>query len=92
MLQELKDDLKITWNEEDHKLERLLKSGIEYLENDIAGKKLDFETSESNKTLLFSYCRYAYYNTLEHFEENFQSKLTTLQIKSAVSMFEQSQI
>lgn len=90
MLEELKKELKITWNDEDSKLERILKSGKLYLENDIVGTKLDFENNESNKTLLFNYCRYCYYNTLEYFEENFRSQLVTLQLKSAVNMFEEN--
>lgn len=90
MLEELKEELKITWPDEDSKLERILKSGKLYLENDIAGTNLDFEKDESNKTLLFNYCRYCYYNTLEYFEENFRSQLVTLQLKSAVNMFEEN--
>ncbi len=89
MLKEIKEDLKITWDEEDKKLERIIVRGKSYLENDIAGIKLDFESDETNKSLLSDYCRYSYYNNLEYFEENFQSQLLRLQLKSAVKSFEE---
>ena len=90
MLKEIKEDLKITWDEEDERIKRIIERGKNYLENDIAGVKLDFVNNETNKSLLSDYCRYSYYNNLEYFEENFQSQLLRLQLKSAVESFEES--
>lgn len=81
MLKELKDKLKVTWNDEDGDLQRILESGKEYLDG-IAGTSLNFETSSFNKELLFEYCRYSYNNAIEYFEENFQRQLIQLQIQN----------
>ncbi|WP_034438811.1 phage head-tail connector protein [Clostridium ihumii] len=83
MIEELKEKLKITWNDEDNNLIRSIEAGKEYL-NGVAGTSLDFETSSFNKELLFEYCRYAYNNAMEYFEENFQRQLVQLQIQNVV--------
>lgn len=92
MLKELKDYLKITWDDEDSKLDRILQSGMEYLQDDIAGCELDFNSNQSNKDLLLDYCRYSYNNASEYFEENFKGKLLRLQLKSAVNASEKNEI
>jgi len=81
MLEELKKNLKLTWNDEDDNLNRSIQAGKEYLEF-IAGTTLDFESSFFNKDLLLNYCRYDYNNAIEYFEDNFSKKLTQLQIKN----------
>lgn len=83
MLQELKSYLKITWNDEDTSLNRLIDQGKSYL-NDLTGVTLEYETEGQPKSLLLDYCRYAYNNALEYFEENFQKEILRLQLKSAV--------
>lgn len=83
MLQELKDYLRISWNDEDVLLEATIVKGKAYLE-DITGVTLDFEQTRE-KSLLLDYCRYSYNNASEYFEENFKSELLRLQLKSAVN-------
>lgn len=92
MLQELKDYLKVTWDEEDSKIDRILQSGKDYLQEDIAGCEIDFNNNQSNKDLLFDYCRYSYNNASEYFEENFKNKLLRLQLKSAVNVVEKGKV
>lgn len=87
MLQELKAYLKITWNDEDISLNRLIDQGKAYL-NDLTGVTLDYEAEGQPKSLLLDYCRYTYNNALEYFEENFQKDLLRLQLKSAVIDYE----
>lgn len=87
MLEDLKEHLKITWDDEDKKLNKLIQRGKDYL-NDLAGVELDFESETSVKSLLLDYCRYSYNNATEYFEENFKRDLLRLQLKSAVSSYE----
>ncbi|CEQ19664.1 hypothetical protein [Paraclostridium sordellii] len=85
MLDELKQNLQITWDDEEikQKLERSLSSGKEYL-NYIAGVEIDFDNSPFAKNLLLEYGRYFYNNAVEYFETNFQKELTHLQIMNVV--------
>ncbi|CEN86379.1 hypothetical protein [Paraclostridium sordellii] len=85
MLDELKQNLQITWDDEEikQKLERSLSSGKEYL-NYIAGVEIDFDNSTFAKNLLLEYGRYSYNNAVEYFETNFQKELTHLQIMNVV--------
>lgn len=83
MLQELKDYLRISWDDEDTLLEATIVKGKAYLE-DITGVTLDLEQTRE-KSLLLDYCRYSYNNASEYFEENFKSELLRLQLKSAVN-------
>lgn len=82
MLQELKDYLKITWDNEDAYLQSIINRGQEYLK-DLTGTELDFDTEGQAKSLLLDYCRYYYNNALEYFEDNFQKQIVRLQLKEA---------
>lgn len=82
MLQELKDYLKITWDNEDAYLQNIINRGQEYLK-DLTGTELDFNTEGQVKSLLLDYCRYYYNNALEYFEDNFQKQIVRLQLKEA---------
>lgn len=79
MLKELKENLKITEDDEDTILEGYLNSSKEYL-NYIAGIDIDFESSSFAKGLLIERCRYQYNNAVEYFEINFKLDLMQLQI------------
>lgn len=83
MLQEVKDVLKITWNDEDVHIQGIIDRGKDNL-NDLTGVELDFGINNQAKSLLLDYCRYAYNNALEYFEENFQREILRLQLREAV--------
>lgn len=83
MLQELKNYLKITWNHEDGNLESFIARGKNNLE-ELTGTKLNFEEEGQPKSLLLDYCRYAYNNSLEYFEDNFSKEILRMQLKEAV--------
>lgn len=83
MLEELKEYLKITWTDEDNSLTSIVERGKSNLE-ELTGTTLDFETEGQAKSLLLDYCRYAYNNALEYFEENFSKEILRLQLKEAV--------
>ncbi len=82
LLQEVKEALRIEWTEEDARLGKIIKRGKGRLKG-IAGPGLDFEEEGLARDLLLSYCRYAYNNALEYFEENFSQELTRLQVQEA---------
>jgi len=84
MLQEVKEYLKITWDDEDSYIQGIINRGKDYL-NNLTGTELDFEVEGQPKALLLDYCRYAYNNALEYFEENFHRELRRLIIQEAVS-------
>ena len=83
MLQEIKDELKITWNDEDNSLERMIIRAKDNF-NDLIGVELDYDTNSQAKTLFLNYCRYDYNQALEYFEDNFQKEILRLQLKEGV--------
>lgn len=83
MLAEVKEYLKITWNDEDYNLTSIIDRGKSNLE-ELTGTTLDFTLNNQAKSLLLDYCRYAYNNALEYFEENFSKEILRLQLKEAV--------
>lgn len=83
LLQEVKEELKITWNDEDSSLERMITRAIGDLES-LIGVTLDLETNTRAKTLFLNYCRYDYNNSLEYFEDNFHKEIYWLQLSEGV--------
>lgn len=83
MLQEVKNYLKITWSDEDAALTSLITRGQAYLDN-LVGADLDI-TAGLPQSLFLDYCRYAYNNATEYFEENFAAEILRLQIQIGVS-------
>ena len=85
MLQEIKDYLKITWNDEDVTIQGIIDRGQSNL-NELVGAELNFLVEGQARSLLFSYCRYDYNNAVEYFEENFQREILRLQLKTGVDL------
>lgn len=83
LLKDVKDYLKITWNDEDASLQGIIRRGQANLQ-DLTGTELDFEQEGQPKALLLDYCRYAYNNALEYYESNFQKEILRLQFTEAV--------
>ncbi len=88
MLNKVKNYLKITWDDEDTAITDLITRGKKKLEG-LAGAELDFDTEGLARALLFDYCRYAYNNASDYFEENFQREILRLQLKTGVSLLEE---
>lgn len=88
MLDDIKDYLKITWDDEDDYLTSLISRGQTKL-NELTGAELDFETEGLARSLLFDYVRYAYNNATEYFEENYQHEILRLQLLTGVSLLEE---
>lgn len=85
MLAEVKEYLKITWDDEDLNIEKIISRGKKEIEN-LTGTTLDFQEDNTPKSLLLDYCRYAYNNALEYFQENFKSEILRLQLMEAVKI------
>ena len=83
LIDELKDNLGITGAAQDAALNSAITRGTAYL-NDLAGVTLDFTADGLPKSLLLDFCRYAYNNATEYFEENFAKEILRMQLQSAV--------
>ena len=83
LIDELKDNLGITGAAQDAALNAAINRGTAYL-NDLAGVTLDFTADGLPKSLLLDFCRYAYNNATEYFEENFAKEILRMQLQSAV--------
>lgn len=83
MLEELKNYLKITWNNEDNYLQSIISRGKEYLK-DLTGTEISFDKEGPAKSLLLDYCRFYYNNATEYFEDAFQKQIVRLQYAEAI--------
>ena len=83
LLDEVKEELRITWDDEDIRLQRLIERSKAYLDS-LVGAELDYEKEGVSKDLLLARCRYSYNNAAEYFEENFQSDIARLQYQVGI--------
>ncbi len=83
LLEKVKEYLKIDWDDEDSNLTGIIERGKNNLQ-ELTGTTLDFEKEGQPRALLLDYCRYAYNNALEYFEDNFQKEIIRLQYMEAV--------
>lgn len=81
MLDELKNYLNISWQDEliDKKLTQLVNESKTVL-NHLMGIDLDYEQDQEAKELLFNRVRYAYNNALDEFEKNFAQVILRKQL------------
>lgn len=89
LLDEVKEELRIEWNDEDARLSRIIDRGKGRL-SALVGTELQFEGEGLAKDLLLAYCRYAYNNALEYYEENFQAEILRLQLEFATEDYKES--
>ncbi|MFW6121842.1 MAG: head-tail connector protein [Petrotogales bacterium] len=85
MLEEVKNYLKVTWDDEDDNIQNIIDRGKKRIEV-LAGASLDFDEPGLAKDLLLNYCRYDYNNAVEYFEENFQKEILRLQLETGVNL------
>lgn len=83
LLKDVKNYLKITWDDEDDSLQGVIKRGQVNLQ-ELTGTVMEFEQEGQAKSLLLDYCRYAYNNALEYYETNFHKEILRLQLMEAV--------
>lgn len=77
LLTELKSRLRITWDDENKELERIIKRGKSYFLK-LTGKAFSFYLDEWETELLLERCRYVYNNAADEFELNFRDELQRL--------------
>ncbi|WJE54322.1 phage head-tail connector protein [Bacillus cereus] len=77
LLNELKDLLKITWNDEDAHLNRIISQGKAYLVS-LTNASFNYDVEEVPKELLLERCRYVYNNAADEFEKNYKNELSRL--------------
>lgn len=83
LLQEVKNHLRITWNEEDSHIMALIQRAKSYFKS-VTGSDLDYTTEGQPKHLLLERCRYVYNRSPEEFEKNFRHEILNLQLRVAV--------
>jgi len=91
VLNDLKNNLGITWDEEDKDLKPMIKRSESYLQ-DLTGTTLDFSKEEPQKELLLERCRYVYNHAADEFETNFAGALSRLIIKEAVKAKKETEV
>lgn len=85
LLIDLKSNLRITWDEEDERLKKMIDSAYLYL-SALTGTELDVAKEHHAKTLLLERCRYVYNNVADEFEKNYQHELSRLILSEAVKV------
>lgn len=80
LLDDVKNYLRITWDEEDEYIFKMIKRAIAYFKS-ITGADVDFVSEEQNRQLLLDRCRYMHNHVIEEFEENFKSEIINLQFR-----------
>ena len=82
LLEQLKERLKIAWDDEDTLLINMLERAEKSL-NALMGVELNYNTPGPAQELLLERCRYDYNNALEYFEQNFAREILRLQLQVA---------
>jgi hypothetical protein len=84
LLDELKDNLGITGAAQDAALNRIIARGIVRID-ELAGAAQDYDADGLHRDLLLDFCRYAFNNATEYFEENFAKEILRMSLQSAVN-------
>lgn len=90
LLQELKEHLNITWDEEEtnRKLERIINDAILTL-NWKLGANIDYSGGQEHN-LFLNYCMYAYNNCTNEFDSNYFNEIMQLRQKYEVINYEEN--
>ena len=87
MLEEVKRSLRILDDDNDDFISDIILRAKLNLAN-LAGVKLDYENSLA-RNLLIDYCRYAFNDATEYFEENYQKELNRLIFQEGAKTYEE---
>ena len=90
LLQELKDKLNITWNEEEtnRKLESIIEDAKLIL-NYKLGATIDYSEAGLEHNLFLNYCMYVYNNCSNEFDINYLNEIYQIRQKYEVLNYEQ---
>ncbi|WP_420973779.1 hypothetical protein [Bacillus thuringiensis] len=77
LIDDVKEALAITWDEEDSNIVKLIDRSVYYM-NDLVGVELDLKVNLSARELVINRIRYEYNNALDQYETNFEQPLSRL--------------
>lgn len=77
LLAELKNRLRITWDDEDVELNQIINRAKAYFKK-LTGKSFSYGPEDDETELLYERCRYVYNNASDEFEKNFERELKRL--------------
>ncbi len=83
LLEDVKDTLRITWNDDDKQLMKMIERSKTYLD-DLIGMSFDYDKEGQHKTLLLERIRYLYNNAAHEFEINYAHELSRLMLDVAI--------
>lgn len=83
LLAELKHRLRITWDDEDAELQRIIDRAKSYFVN-LTSKASLFDLGDDETELLLERCRYVYNNSADEFEKNYADELKRLILRVAL--------
>lgn len=83
LLDDVKEALAITWDEEDNNIVKLIDRSVYYI-NNLVGVELDLKVNLSARELVINRIRYEYNNALDQFEDNFEQPLSRLILHAAL--------
>ena len=86
LLQDIKNKLRVTWDDEDDMIRKIGFRAIEYL-NGKCNEELDYTVEGNPKALMLERCFYDFNNALSDFETNYKSELLALIADTAVKKF-----
>lgn len=77
LLDEVKDNLDITWDDNDKGVKLIIVRACNYLQTKVS-QSLLFTPESDEYTLLLERCRYDWNNALDEFEKNYASEILSL--------------
>ncbi|MDM5430833.1 hypothetical protein [Bacillus mycoides] len=83
LLDDVKEALAMTWDEEDNNIIKLIDRSVYYI-NDLVGVELDLKVNLSARELVINRIRYEYNNALDQYESNFYQPLSRLILHAAL--------
>ena len=92
LLQELKDKLNITWDEEEtnRKLKRIIRDATITM-NYKLGAKIDYSEDGQEHNLFLNYCMYAWNNCTNEFDDNYLNEIYQIRQKYEVLNYEKTE-
>ena len=92
LLQELKDKLNITWDEEEtnRKLQSILEDAQATL-NYKLGAIIDYSKYGPEHSLFLNYCMYAWNNCLNEFDDNYLNEIMQIRMLYEVEQYEEDE-
>lgn len=92
LLQDLKDKLNITWDEEEtnRKLKKIIRDATITM-NYKLGAKIDYSEDGPEHNLFLNYCMYAWNNCTNEFDNNYLNEIYQIRQKYEVLNYEETE-